>query len=283
MKTILVPTDFSKNANHALRYAMELAKKENSKILLMHAYQNTYVAPDVPYQYASAIFGADIENTDKKLKGLQTKVLGNKVNCEIIKIEDSIVNAILAISEKKKPDIIVMGTKGANGLTEILIGSITAQVIEKAKFPVIAVPEKAKLSVHENICYATDYQNSDINALKKVVEIAQLFNATITIIHVAHESLAIENEQEYILKFKKKVAAKVKYPKIEYKLAHGKDVVKVLEDFMKKSKPDLFAMSTHHRNLYDKLFGTSITKKLAYHTKVPLLAFHHKNDSIFFI
>ncbi|MFM9944026.1 MAG: universal stress protein [Bacteroidia bacterium] len=283
MKTILVPTDFSKNANHALKYAIELAKKENAKILLLHAYQTTYVAPDVPYQYAAAIFGVAQELAEKKLKSQLLKTKAQGVQCESLNIEGSIVHTITEVAEKKKPYLIVMGTKGASGFAEVIIGSNTAQVIEKAKCPVIAVPEKTKLSTIENISYATDYHKSDIDALKRLVEIAKWFDASITILHVADQSLGYDDDEDFMIKFKKKVSSKIKYPKIHYKLIYGRNVVKDLEAYIKTGKPDLFAMSMHHRNLYEKLFGTSTTKKLAYHTKVPLLAFHYKQDSVFFI
>jgi len=283
MKTILVPTDFSKNANHALKYAMEIAKKENAKIILLHVYQNIYVGPDVPYQYAASVFGITIESTDKKLKLLRSKIEAEKIECEAFKIEGSIVDSIINVSEKKKPYLIVMGTKGASGIAELIMGSNTAKVIEKAKCPVISVPERSKLSTLQNISYATDYHKSDIDALKSLVKIASLFDATITIMHVANQLNAYHNEEEFMLKFKKRVTAKIKYPKIHYKLIYGMNPVTALESYIKKEKPDLFAMSMHHRNLYEKLFGTSTTKKLSYHSKVPLLAFHYKQDSIFFI
>lgn len=283
MKTILVPTDFSKNANHALKYAVELAKKENAKILLLHAYHTTYVAPDVPYQYAAAIFGATIEDTDKKLRSLLKRIQIKNIKCEAINIERFPVDAIIDVADKTKPYLIVMGTKGATGISEVLMGSNTAKVIEKAKCPVIAVPEKAKFGSINHITYATDYQTSDLEALKRLVEIAKLFDSFITILHVADQSLAYDDDTEFMIKFKKKVIAKIKYPKIQYKLIYGKNVVKDLESYIKRGKPDLFAMSTKHRNIYEKLFDSSITKKMAYHTKVPILAFHYKQDSIVFI
>jgi len=283
MKTIIVPTDFSKNANHALMYAMELAKLENANILLLHAYSTVNVAPDISYNYAAAILGTPIENTDKQVSALLKKIEAKNVKGEALNVEGTPVDVILDMAEKKKPYLIVMGTKGASGLEEIIMGSNTATVIEKAKCPVIAVPEKAKFGSLNNITYATDYHTSDIDALKRLVEIATLSNSIITIVHVVDQTLFSDDDAEFMNSFKKKVMTKIHYPQIQYKLIYGDDVVKELETYIKKEKPDLFAMSMQHRNIYEKLFRSSVTKKMAYHTKVPLMAFHYKKDSLFFI
>ena len=80
-----------------------------------------------------------------------------------------------------------------------------------------------------------------------------------------------------------KIRNKIKYDQLEFKLLTGKHFLEELDDYIKKDTTDLLSMSTHYRNIYDKLFGTSYTKKLAYHTSVPLLAFHYKKESMVFI
>lgn len=283
-KSILVPTDFSKNANNALDYAISLAKKENAKIILLHAYHVTYVSPEVPMQYIDEITLESEQEAQKKLKLLSTKVTETaKLKCELITRQGLAVDLILETIESKKPTLVVMGTKGASGLKEVIMGSNTAKIIDKAECPVIAVPEKASFSPIKHITYATDYNTSDIDALKKLTEIGKLFNARITILHVCDNEYTLESEKEYMNKFKNKVAEKIKYDKTEFKLLQGKQLLKVMEDYISHESPDLFAMSTHHRNLFDRIFGTSSAKKMAYHTKIPLLVFHYKPEPIFFV
>jgi len=96
------------------------------------------------------------------------------------------VDFILETIDKKKPDLVVMGTTGASGLKEMIIGSNTSTIVEKAKCPVIAVPEKKIFSAIKSITYATNYNLTDIYALEKLVEIAKLFHAKITLLHVCY-------------------------------------------------------------------------------------------------
>lgn len=283
MKTILIPTDFSGNAQNALEYSIELAKREKVKLILVHAYHITYIAPDVPVQYLTEELVFANEAAKKQIEKLTEKVESNGIRCESVIKQDNAVDLILEVAGKRKPDLIVMGTKGASGIKEVIIGSNTAKVIEKAKCPVIAVPEKSSFKSIKQIVYATNYLISDIDALKNLVDIAELFNAEITLLHVSDESLSHETEEDHILKFRSRIKSRIGYDKLRFKLVYGKDFEHVLEEYIKHESPDLLAMSTHHRTVYDKLFGKSFTKKMAYHTNIPLLAFHYKQDPVIFI
>ena len=63
---------------------------------------------------------------------------------------------------------------------------------------------------------------------------------------------------------------------------YGKNFIHVLEDYIKRESPDLVSMSTHYKNLFDKVFGANSTKKMLHHAKVPLLAFHYEEMPVVF-
>ena len=173
MKTIFVPTDFSDNADNALYFAIELAKKQNAKLVLIHAFQLPIVVAAVPY---------DIINNEKlelkkeaennlKAQCLKIKHSGN-LTYEYILEEGPAVDVILKHAKEKKADIIIMGTKGASGLKAVLFGSITESVIEKTELPVLAIPNKTKFSTPiKTITFATNYNLNEIESIKKLIEI----------------------------------------------------------------------------------------------------------------
>ncbi len=282
MKTILVPTDFSKNSFNAVEYASAIAKKENAKIILLNAYHYTPPATDIPM--LSDIFETMRTASNERLSALCSEIIkSKKIKCEYISKFDFAVTAIIETSKKEKADLIVMGTKGASGIKEILMGSNTASVIEKAKCPVIAVPENAVFSRIKNIVYASDYHESDIDALRKSVEIAKLFKAKITILHCSDGEYNRLSEEEYMKSFENKVQKKIRYEKMSFKLVYGSFMEGLLQKEIEQSSYDLIAMSTGHRNLFEKIFGRSVTKKMAFHSEIPLMAFHHKKESVVFI
>lgn len=283
-KTILVPTDFSKGAGNALEYAVALAKKENAKIILLNVYHLTVYISELTGKSDRQIVEEMESSVNKNLQSLCRNISKTKkVKCEYISKYDLAVDGILDTIREIKPDMVIMGTKGASGVKEILMGSNTAKVIEKAKCPVIAVPENASFKGIRLITFATDYHASDIDVIKKLAEIAKPFNAKINVLHASEEDLTHEAEEMGIERFKNLVSKKIKYNKISFRVLYGRYLENVLQNHIKEESPDLLAMSTREKNFIERLFGTSTTKRMAYHTNVPLLAFHHKQESVVFI
>lgn len=275
MKTILVPTDFSSNADSALNYAIDFAKKENAKLILLNAFHVNFGNSEVPLGLIDEEVKAIRKNAETRLKALTIKIEhAGKIPYECIVKQDLAIDAILNVADEKSVDLIIMGTKGASGLKEVIMGSNTARVIELAKCPVIAIPEGLHFKEIKKITYATDYHHSDIGALKKLIEIATPFRAQINILHI---SLLEETDEKALMKnFMDEMNSKIDYFNLSYQIICGSDVEEQLEDYIKHNNCDLLVTSTQHRDFMDKLFGRSITKKLAFHTKVPLLAFHYK-------
>ncbi|MHB8260233.1 MAG: universal stress protein [Bacteroidia bacterium] len=278
MKTILVPTDFSKNAENALLYAINLAKKMQAKIVLMHSFHVNYTSGYVPVDNIEE----EIEKAEAK-SNAQLKVLYNKIShhsklpIECISSQNLVVDAVLTIIEEKNIDIVVMGTQGANGnLGRQIFGTNSSKVIEKAKCPVLTIPENTKHTDIKTIVYATEYLDSDIPCLQNVAEMAKLFEAEIQVIHVSiYED---ESEKKLLEEFELKMRKSILYENISFKILVGNDVEQKMEGFMEEEVVDMLVLSAHHRNLMDKLFGKSITKELSFYLKIPLLVFHHERN-----
>lgn len=276
MKNILVPTDFSKNAEYALLYAVELAKKENAKLILLHVYDINYASGYVPVNLINEELVELQTKSQSALKALSDKITNTgAVKPELISIKGDAVDEILNIISEKNIDIVIMGTKGATGFSGAVFGSNTAKVIEKAKCPVIAVPDGVALLGIKKITYATSYFKSDIDGLNKVVEIAAPFNAQINILHISGYEESPEADITAMKKFKENVSGNIAYNNISFQIINGQNVEKVLEDYINADSTEMLVMSTHYRDFFDKIFGKSITKQVAHHTKIPLMTLHH--------
>lgn len=277
MKKILVPTDFSESASNALNYAIELAKRESSEIVLLHTYHVHY----------TSLYGANAtdvvnskEDADAKLHAQALKIEhAGSIPYEMISREDLAVDAILNVIEEKKIDLVVMGTKGASGLKEVFVGSNTARVIQRAPCPVIAIPEGVPVKDISRISYATDYRHADLFALPALLEIAVPFEAEIKFVHVASKENG--HQGNVMNMFLSEVARRTDYKKISSDVIHGEDVVIALEEYLEAGKTDLLVLATHQRHLMDKLFERSITQKLAYHAHTPLLVLHYQKEEIY--
>jgi len=275
MKKILVPTDFSENAAHALNYAIELAKKEHATLILLHVYHLDPAPPYLDVRPPEQEIDTEEKRWLNKLKALQVKVdHAGHVKTELVARLDLAVDGIAAEAKEKEVDLIVMGTKGASGLKEVLMGSNTSRVIDRVSCPVIAVPEQAKAYPVKKIAYACDYRQLDLEAIQKLLEIARPFNAQVNVLHVYESDEAIAKEE--MERFVREVGNKINYSNLSFELLGGEDIEERLEKYLASEATDLLVLSTHQRGLLDRLFKKSITRKLVFHSKVPVMAFHYQ-------
>lgn len=284
-KTILVPTDFSENANNAIKYAITFAERNKNKLLFFHVSSMPNIHPEASLSSYKAIIQAEEKKHLEKLEKLISKnYASSSVNADVEGFEcfvktGFVVDEIIDIIKEKDVEMIIMGTQGASGIKEFFLGSHTASVIEKVVCPVFAIPEKATFREIKKIVFATDYYDSDFMAIRQLVKIASAFNAEIVIIHISDGEYTKSREEELLSWYKEMVNEKVKYKKISYQLFANNNIYEGLYSFLENFGADVISMSTQRRNFLEKLFGSSLTKKMAYHTRVPLLAFHASEPS----
>ncbi|MBK9319386.1 MAG: universal stress protein [Bacteroidetes bacterium] len=182
---ILVPTDFSEPANAALEYASKLASDSGGCITIFHGI-SIHVANST--EEAEFITTSELERIEnEQLVQLRHQISKRypKVQYDIVSKMGFPVELISDIVKERKTDLIVMGTRGASGMKEILVGSNTASLIHQTECPVLAVPEQTTFTGIKKIVFATNMQQDDINCLIKLI---QLFghkeDTSITLLHI---------------------------------------------------------------------------------------------------
>ena len=195
MKTILFPTDFSKNANRALQYAVEVASLTGSTLQVLHVY-TPVISKDNLFSslITDEVMDAKREALEKLtvIKETITKEFP-KVHCELHVSVGEIVSEILNRALENGADLIIMGTLGANKLSKMIFGSNTASIVEKSMCPVLAVPSNCTYRPPERILFATNFSPKDLEGIKKLVTIAQAFNSEIILGHV---DVSIDEESD---------------------------------------------------------------------------------------
>ena len=141
MKKILVPTDFSLNADRAIDYAVQIAKLNEATIYLIHACDHLdtlYMESAIPErEYNKAITDAAFDKLEILRRSIEET---EQVLVNIQFYSGPINDTILVAAEEHNVDLIIMGTLGISGLKDKIFGSRTASVISKSKVPVLAIP-----------------------------------------------------------------------------------------------------------------------------------------------
>jgi len=182
MKKILVPTDFSENADAAVRAALLIAEQfDNMVIHLVHISSSHLISSSV--NRADKIQKQNI--LDKLVETIKRNHLSFNDSLIPKVINGNPIEMICKYAESENIDLIVMGTQGATGLKEIFWGSNTAGVTKQSTVPVLAVPEDFVLRPFKEIVYAVDSNNaSSFEVVNPLMVLARVFNSHINVFHL---------------------------------------------------------------------------------------------------
>jgi len=270
MKTILVPTDFSDASRNASVYAAEFAKIMQCEVILYH----TYVVP--------IVIASDMPVTmmmDPEVLKQETLLLLKKEADEVSKItgytlsyfatEGDAVDQIIEMEREKKPDLIIMGMRESGPLSEYIMGSVTTDVIRQSLTPVMVIPVQAKFKQFKKIVFATDYSlATDTHLLEPIKEFSRIFYSKLFILNVVKELELIGVEKEV-----SRMRIQNYFEDLEHThyYLQDDDIIHGLNNFIDEYGIDIIAMLPHRHNLFSRIFKEGSTKKMAFHTHIPLL------------
>ncbi|MFT7611244.1 MAG: nucleotide-binding universal stress UspA family protein [Parvicellaceae bacterium] len=278
MNTILFPTDFSKNAENAFRYAKLFAKEQQAEIIVIHVYDvplmgrtNKFTTPESSMKIS--------EERIKKHSLIQCQKLLERngipptsSNCVLKK--GSVVNEIVKYAEKNKIDFVIMGTRGESNHEKFWIGSVAAEVTKKVQCPALAIPAEAEYKDIDRILYTTDLIYSEKDVLNNLSSLARKLSAELSILHIK-----VNGQEENALQHKlDQIKAEIDYSKLSTQIITARELVDGINDYIEIEKFDILAMSTHPKSIFQKLFHQSLTTKMIFRSHIPILVYHVKDD-----
>lgn len=282
IKNILFPTDFSQNANKALVYAADIVNRSNGILYLLNVYDIPIIAPSSmdagELEAEQAITKDARELAEAMLEQLIDDNSLHNLRCVCLVNEGNVKDEILKAIENNPVDLVVMGTKGASAEREIFMGSVTKNVIQFSTAPVLAIPQAATFKPISKIVHATNLENDESNLLSYIVELAKLYSADITALHV-NKDFTSGDRNTIVLN---DIARSTSYTRISCKEIMGSDVVECLDKYIRDKEADVLAMTSYTTSLINRILHKSLTKEMLLHTHIPLLAFVRKKyDTIF--
>lgn len=276
MKKILVPIDFSPCSLNALKIAKVIASKSGSEIVLLNVMDYS--------SHVTSVFDAGVNEAMLVDVFSKLKVESDKKLTEIISANDSSASivskslvglprdVILSLAESGDFELIVMGTTGTSGVSEVFVGSNTERIVRDSKIPVLSVGDLVKEFDLKTIVFASDFENTSLENFEEVKRIATVFDAEIRLVRI-NTPTKFENTDDVekaMLAFATKHGIK-KYTMEQFAYEQFEPG---LNQYIDRVGADMVAMGTHGRKgLKYFYFGGSKTEGVVNHFDIPVFTF----------
>lgn len=276
---ILVPTDFSGNSINALHYAIEIAKKTHSSIILFHVF---HFAPAginlLPGQYLQDRLEEKKVELTQRLRNLIEESCtnyfhapGDPVLFDVAVAEGGITEEIEKfVAGRDDIHLVVVGTKGASGLADVLLGGTTIELIEQLSLPLLTVPTHIQFGGITHMVYGTNFDHADVEVIEALKDFCAKFDARLSCLHVStdHGELASEKEMMQDLAQTFWFAPK---DIIQFDITEHRSVTEGISEYLIDHPAQVLALLPQTRGFFENLFHRSVTNQMAQQVQLPLL------------
>lgn len=278
MKKIIVPTDFSETASHALDFALDFNRRIKGEIILMHVVELPSYSFSAMGEMTTGMGNAQVALQGEFLKGIETKL--EEWEDRVTKVGEEVRsfmrygNPYQNISKEitnEKANWIIMGSKGASGLSEVFIGSNAERVVRHAECPVFVIKGETRIEDMKNIVFGSDLSEEQDLIAQKARDIQKIFNLNMHVVKVKtpHNFLVTDDAQKQLEDFSKRNHLEgytLNSVEADYS---DLGIIKFAEEV----KAGLIIMGTHGKTGLAHLFGGSRAEDLVNESKVPVLTF----------
>ncbi|WP_162339516.1 universal stress protein [Cyclobacterium salsum] len=283
MKSILVPFDFSEEAENAFQLAQEIAAKASCKLKLVHVIEiptaqhfNTMGEVNMEENFIDKIYMVDlVEKRKKQFKALEE---AHAVKPYDFSTTISYGNPYAGISSEIteiKADLVIMGSKGSSGLEELLIGSNTEKVVRLSKCPVITVKAPVKANQLKTIVFASDFGEDSKKVMKNLKDLQELLEAEIRLVKVNTPN-SFEKSKRSMDKIKGFIDTN-DLKNVQIDIYNADTEEEGIIEFAEEVDADIIAMATHGRTGFMHLLSGSIAEDVVNSAKRPVWTMKFKN------
>jgi len=272
MNKILVPTDFSEQAENALKVAAMLAKTYNAEIYLLHMME-------IPMQHSDpGQAKSDIPETlffmnlaRKRFENLIAQDYLKDITVHETVKTDITFNEIKDSCKELNIDMIVMGSHGATGMMEMFVGSNAEKVVRSSEVPVLVIKNEHQTFNVNNFVFASDFQNDNKETYKQAVKFAKAFGSKIHLLLVITSS-------NFMTSYEAKTRINdfisgIDYDNYTITIHNDYTVEQGILNVSKDINADLIGISTHGRQGIAHFFNGSISEDIVNHAKRPVITF----------
>lgn len=260
MKTVIVPVDFSETSLNAARFAAQMFSGFSSVSVILYSL----------FEHAN-----ESENTGNYLESLKKELLikGNiNIECEK-ELGHDFIESLSRLAHQKSASLIIMGITGRSTFAQVFMGSNTLKMVDRNICPVMIIPPEAKFREIKNVAFTSDFKNVEGTTPALFIKsVLNLFHPQLHIINVDsshYVSLTEEFQEE-----RSKMLSMFEEFRPEFYFIGMNDFHEAINQFVYDKNIDLIVTVPRYHSFLSHIFKSSHTKKLVYHSSVPILAAH---------
>ncbi|MCB4798694.1 universal stress protein [Neotamlana laminarinivorans] len=274
MKKIIVPIDFSIYSEYALEAAATMAKQNNGEVLAIHMLElsEAVLTKDGFEQNQEAIFYLKL--AEKKFKEFLQKDYLQGVRVTPIVKHFKVFSEISDVAEDHSADLIIMGSHGSSGISEIFVGSNTEKVVRHSNIPVLVLKDDIKIEGFKKVLFATDFSSESVEVYKKALAKFEALNVEVNLLYVNTPSrfLTSKEMREKVANFLTEAEGNTNRMANTSFVSNYSVEAGILNQ-ASEINADLIAVATHGRKGIAHFLEGSISEDVANHAVLPVMTF----------
>jgi len=269
MKKILVPVDFSEHSEYALEVASHIAKKYEAGIIILHmiglsdsVLANSEIAEEQEAKYY-------LKLAKEKIKEFTEKEYLKDISVEAVIQNYKDFKEVDNVSHEQNCDLVVMGSHGTSGLSELFVGSNTEKVVRTSEVSVLVIKKQHDDFNIKKMVFSTNLETETIPAYKKAAAFAKLLSAELEIVHINNSGanfMGYDDVEKKMEVYKSELEEPVQIKFYNYHTVEGG-----LFDYCFKNDVDLLVIPTHGRKGLAHFVVGSLAENVSNHAKMPVM------------
>lgn len=275
MEKIIVPIDFSEHSEYALKTAAGMAKKYKAEVLALHMLElsDALLTRTDAHEQRKAIFF--LELAKKRFDEFLDKDYLQGVKVIPIVKHFKVFSEVNDVAKEHDADLIIMGSHGASGFKEFLVGSNTERVVRNADIPVLVVKNELENMNLDTVVFATDFDEESVRPYLNASKMFDLLGANLKLLYVNLPNEHFRSTEEInrrIAEFLLTADGNLDRIKdVAYQADYS--VEKGVINYANNVGADLIAIPTHGRKGIAHFFAGSIGEDIANHSSLPVMTF----------
>jgi nucleotide-binding universal stress UspA family protein len=260
MQRVIIPVDFSETSLNAARFAAQMLSGKQDAVAILYNNYETADDQDICMNY--------LESLKKEFtkSGVTNVQLEHEMGGDLI-------DNIATLAHTLRATLIVMGITGKSAIKQVMFGSNTLRLIDRNLYPVMIIPPNAKFGGIKNVAFASDFKNvTDTTPSILINAVLDMFDPMLHIVNVSKDHYVSLTDE--IKQGKEEFIALFSNRKKEFYFIGMNDFFEAIDHFVKDYKIDMLITIPKHQSNSTSLFKSTHTKRLAYHSHIPILAAH---------